>query len=79
MEEGAAIASLILAQLRGVHEETITGSQQQPGAGRSGWQPECSQIIHHQRRIGILRPEIVSEFVSQVGGGSRLAKTVAGV
>src|SRR5919107_4176770 len=74
VQECATIAGLILPELGGIHEEAVAGGEQKPGTWRPGGKPEAGQVVHDQRRFGILGPEIVSELVAQVRGRVALGK-----
>ena len=74
VQERPPVARLVLAQLRGIDEEPVAGGQQQPGAGAARRQPEARQVVHDQRRVGVLRPQVVAELVAQVRGGVALGE-----
>ena len=68
MQERAAVAGLVLAQLGRVDEEPVGGREQQPHAEGHAGEPVCLQVLHGDGGVGVLRPQILAEFVSQVGG-----------
>ena len=68
VEERAAVAGLVLAQLGGIDEEAVARGQQEPGARRPRGEPVARQVVHHQRGVRLLGPEVVAELVAQVRG-----------
>src|SRR4051794_4883777 len=68
MEESATIASLVFPELRWIHEETVSGSEEKPSSWRTCRKTKASQVFYYQRRVGVLGTEVVAKFVPQIGG-----------
>src|SRR5256714_6723543 len=69
VQERAAIARLILAQLGGIDEEPVRGREQQPDAEPHPRQAERLEVFHDDRGLRILAAQIFAELVAQVGRG----------
>src|SRR4029453_11860651 len=68
MQEGTPVTSLVFPEFRGVYKKAIAGGEEKPRSWRPRRKPKARQIIHDDRRIGILGSQVVSELVAQVGG-----------
>ena len=74
MKEGTAIAGLVLAQLRGIHEEAVAGGEQQPRARRARRQAVAQQVVDDDGGIVVLGLQVLPELVAQVAGGIPLGE-----
>src|SRR3954471_21250957 len=67
MKEGTAIAALILAKLRRIHEERVACREKRVRAKTAAWQLECILIRKSQSVVWILGPKVSPELVPQIG------------
>src|SRR3989440_6144299 len=69
VQERAAIARLILAQLGGIDEEPVRGREQQPDAEPHAREAEALQVLDQNRGLRVLALQVLAELVAQVRGG----------
>src|SRR3569623_3629634 len=74
MQERAAIASLVLAQLGRVHEEGIAHGEQCIRTRAAPRQLQIIRVAERQRVLRALGTQVLAELVAQVRGGIALGK-----
>src|SRR5438128_1513731 len=72
VQERAAIAGLILAQLGGIHEEPVRGGEQQPDPEPHAREAEALQVLNQNRGFRVLALQVLAELVAQVRRGVAL-------
>src|SRR5438046_1326763 len=72
VQEGSAIAGLILTQLGGIDEEPVRGGEQQPDPEAHARETEPLQVLDQNRGLRVLTLQILAELVAQVRRGVAL-------
>src|SRR5207247_1121321 len=74
VQEGAAIARLVLAQLGGIDEEAVRGREQHAYAEAEGREPPRLQVFDRNRGLWVFGAQVLAEFVAQVLRGVALGE-----